>query len=174
MKIGRLNHIGIATPDIEATRDTYAALYGADAATPVKDFPKLGVKVCFVSIENTELELLQPLGPDSPVNKFLEKNPKGGQHHMCFEVDDIIARYSLEVVSPRQNPRQRKSLPKRRAEHQYLPRFDLLDVGKDERPELDGEIDKAGVQIVHIAAIRVATRGWVVTAALRRVAFAKR
>lgn len=91
MKIGRLNHIGIATPDIEATRDTYAALYGADAATPVKDFPKLGVKVCFVSVDNTELELLQPLGPESPVNKFLEKNPKGGQHHMCFEVDDIIA-----------------------------------------------------------------------------------
>ena len=67
-------------------------------------------------------------------------------------------------------------LQERRPEQQrqYLPRFDLLDVGKDERPELDGEIDKAGVQIVHIAAIRVATRGWVVTAALRRVAFAKR
>jgi len=91
MKIGRLNHIGIAVPDIEAARDQYATLYGAENATPVKDFPKLGVKVCFVTLENTELELLEPLGPESPVNKFLERNPKGGQHHVCFEVPDIIA-----------------------------------------------------------------------------------
>jgi methylmalonyl-CoA/ethylmalonyl-CoA epimerase len=91
MKIGRLNHIGIAVPDIEAARDQYATLYGAGNATPVKDFPKLGVKVCFVTLENTELELLEPLGPESPVNKFLERNPKGGQHHVCFEVPDIIA-----------------------------------------------------------------------------------
>ena len=90
MKVGRLNHIGIATPDIAATRDTYGALYGLDKVTEVKDFPKLGVKVCFVNTGNTELELLEPLGPESPVNKFLEKNPKGGQHHLCFEVADII------------------------------------------------------------------------------------
>jgi methylmalonyl-CoA/ethylmalonyl-CoA epimerase len=91
MKIGRLNHIGIATPDLAATRDTYAALYGLENATEIKDFPKLGVRVCFVNTGNTELELLEPLGPESPVNKFLEKNPKGGQHHLCFEVEDIIA-----------------------------------------------------------------------------------
>jgi len=91
MKVGRLNHIGIATPDIVATRDTYGALYGLDNVTDVVDFPKLGVRVCFVSTGNTELELLEPLGPESPVNNFLEKNPKGGQHHLCFEVADIIA-----------------------------------------------------------------------------------
>jgi methylmalonyl-CoA/ethylmalonyl-CoA epimerase len=91
MTVGRLNHIGIATPDIAATRETYAALYGLENATDIKDFPKLGVKVCFINTGNTELELLQPLGADSPVNKFLEKNPKGGQHHLCFEVPDIIA-----------------------------------------------------------------------------------
>ena len=91
MQVGRLNHIGIATQDIAATRDTYAALYGLEKATAIKDFPELGVKVCFINTGNTELELLEPLGPESPVNKFLEKNPKGGQHHLCFEVRDIIA-----------------------------------------------------------------------------------
>jgi methylmalonyl-CoA/ethylmalonyl-CoA epimerase len=90
MNVGRLNHIGIATPDITATRATYAELYGLENATEVRDFPKLGVKVCFVNTGNTELELLEPLGPESPVNKFLERNPKGGQHHLCFEVEDII------------------------------------------------------------------------------------
>ncbi|MEE2567546.1 methylmalonyl-CoA epimerase [Hyphobacterium marinum] len=90
MKIGRLNHVGIATPDIEATKAMYATLYGADRATETKDFPHLGVRVCFVSLENSELELLEPLGEASPVHKFLERNPKGGQHHVCFEVDDII------------------------------------------------------------------------------------
>jgi methylmalonyl-CoA/ethylmalonyl-CoA epimerase len=90
MNVGRLNHIGIATPDIAETRATYAALYGLENATDIRDFPKLGVKVCFVNTGNTELELLEPLGPESPVNKFLEKNPKGGQHHLCFEVEDIL------------------------------------------------------------------------------------
>ncbi|MCW5723746.1 MAG: methylmalonyl-CoA epimerase [Maricaulaceae bacterium] len=91
MKIGRLNHIGVATPDIEAAKATWAALYGADKATPVKDFPHLGVKVCFIDTGNTEIELIEPLGEGSPIRKFLENNPKGGQHHVCFEVDDIIA-----------------------------------------------------------------------------------
>ncbi|WP_421786722.1 methylmalonyl-CoA epimerase [Hyphobacterium sp.] len=91
MNVGRLNHIGIATPDIAATRDAYAALYGLEKATEIKEFPKLGVKVCFIDTGNTELELLEPLGAESPVNRFLEKNPKGGQHHLCFEVPDIIA-----------------------------------------------------------------------------------
>tara|TARA_R110002072_G_scaffold60107_2_gene152924 strand:- start:1461 stop:1883 length:423 start_codon:yes stop_codon:yes gene_type:complete len=90
MKIGRLNHIGIATPDIAATTAMYASLYGADSATPPRDFPQLGVRVVFVSIENTQLELIEPLGESSPIHKFLEKNPKGGQHHMCFEVPDIL------------------------------------------------------------------------------------
>ena len=93
---------------------------------------------------------------------------------MINEVDDIIARYPLEVVSPRQSPGQRKSLFKRRAERQYLPCFDVLDVRKDERPEVDGEIAKAGHQIVHDAAIRTATRDWVVMTAPRREAFVEK
>ena len=91
MKIGRLNHVGVAVPDIEAAKATYAELYGATEATETKDFPHLGVKVAFVHLENSEIELLSPLGDDSPVHKFLERNPKGGQHHLCFEVPDITA-----------------------------------------------------------------------------------
>lgn len=91
MKIGRLNHVGVATPDVEAAARVYADLYGASNATPAKEFPKLGVKVIFVSVPNMQIELIEPLGEDSPIHKFLEKNPKGGQHHMCFEVPDIIA-----------------------------------------------------------------------------------
>ena len=90
MKIGRLNHVGVAVPDIEAAKATYAELYGATNATETKDFPQLGVRVAFVSLENSEIELLEPLGDGSPVHKFLERNPKGGQHHLCFEVPDII------------------------------------------------------------------------------------
>jgi len=91
MKIGRLNHVGVAVPDIEAAKKTYADLYGATDATETRDFPHLGVKVAFVHLENSEIELLSPLGDDSPVHKFLERNPKGGQHHLCFEVPDIVA-----------------------------------------------------------------------------------
>lgn len=90
MKIGRLNHVGVAVPDIEAAKQTYAELYGATDATETKDFPQLGVRVAFVHLDNSEIELLSPLGDDSPVHKFLERNPKGGQHHLCFEVKDII------------------------------------------------------------------------------------
>ena len=91
MKIGRLNHVGVAVPDIEAAKKTYADLYGATDATETKDFPHLGVKVAFVHLDNSEIELLEPSGADSPVHKFLERNPKGGQHHLCFEVPDITA-----------------------------------------------------------------------------------
>jgi methylmalonyl-CoA/ethylmalonyl-CoA epimerase len=91
MKIGRLNHVGVATPDVEAAAKTYADLYGATEATPANEFPQLGVKVIFVSVPNMQIELIEPLGETSPIHKFLEKNPKGGQHHMCFEVPDILA-----------------------------------------------------------------------------------
>jgi methylmalonyl-CoA/ethylmalonyl-CoA epimerase len=90
MKIGRLNHVGVAVPDIEAAKQTYATLYGATDATEVKDFPHLGVRVAFVTLDNSQIELLEPLGDDSPVHKFLARNPKGGQHHLCFEVADIV------------------------------------------------------------------------------------
>ncbi len=91
MKIGRLNHVGVATPDVEAAARVYAELYGASDATPVKDFPHLGVKVIFVTLPNMQIELIEPSGAESPIHKFLEKNPKGGQHHMCFEAPDIVA-----------------------------------------------------------------------------------
>ncbi|WP_291842552.1 methylmalonyl-CoA epimerase [Maricaulis sp.] len=91
MKIGRLNHVGVAVPDIEAAKKTYADLYGADDATETRDFPHLGVKVAFVHLANSEIELIEPSGEASPLHKFLERNPKGGQHHICFEVADIIA-----------------------------------------------------------------------------------
>ncbi|WP_375285304.1 methylmalonyl-CoA epimerase [Marinicauda pacifica] len=91
MKIGRLNHVGVATPDVEAAARTYRELYGADEASDPIELPKLGVKVIFVRIPNMQIELIEPLGAASPIHKFLEKNPKGGQHHMCFEVPDIVA-----------------------------------------------------------------------------------
>ena len=91
MKIGRLNHVGVATPDVEAAAKVYAELYGATDATPARAFPRLGVKVVFVSASNMQIELIEPLGGASPIHKFLERNPKGGQHHMCFEVPDICA-----------------------------------------------------------------------------------
>ena len=78
-------------------------------------------------------------------------------------VGDIIARYSLEVESLLQSSEQGKSLLDRRAQRQYVMRFDLLDVGKDEHLELHGEVAKAGVSVKHLAAIRTVTRGWVVT-----------
>jgi len=91
MKIGRLNHVGVAAPDVEAAAKVYAELYGATEATPAKTFEHLGVTVIFVTLPNMQIELIEPAGADSPIHKFLEKNPKGGQHHMCFEVPDIIA-----------------------------------------------------------------------------------
>jgi hypothetical protein len=89
-------------------------------------------------------------------------------------VGDIIARYPLVVESPRQSPGPGKSLPKRRAQRQYLSRFDVLDVGKDDRPEIHGKSAKAVVQVDHLAPICTATRGWVVTTALGRLLFAER
>jgi len=91
MKIGRLNHVGVATPDVEAAAKVYAELYGATQRSEPLDLPHLGVKVVFVQLPNMEIELIEPSGDNSPMRKFLENNPKGGQHHMCFEVEDIIA-----------------------------------------------------------------------------------
>lgn len=91
MKLGRLNHVGVATPSIERSLETYRTLFGAEPSSPPFDLPAQGVRVCFVDAPNSQIELIQPLGPDSPVAKFIEKNPQGGQHHVCFEVDDIEA-----------------------------------------------------------------------------------
>jgi methylmalonyl-CoA/ethylmalonyl-CoA epimerase len=91
--IGRLNHIGIAVPSIAAAQATYRDLYGVAEAdmTPIRDMPQQGVKVAFVNLPNSQIELIEPLGAQSPIIKFLEKNPAGGQHHVCFEVADIAA-----------------------------------------------------------------------------------
>lgn len=91
MTIGRLNHIGIAVPSIEKTFETYKTLYGATEFIQPFDMPAQGVRVGFINLPNTQLEIIEPLGEKSPIINFLEKNPKGGQHHVCFEVPDIIA-----------------------------------------------------------------------------------
>ncbi len=89
--LGRLNHVGIACPDIDATIAMYATLFGAVVSTPPFDLPAQGVRVAFIDVANSQLELIEPLGDTSPIHGFLKKNPTGGQHHVCFEVADIIA-----------------------------------------------------------------------------------
>lgn len=88
--IGRLNHVAIAVPDLEAASAQYRDTLGADVGAP-QDEPDHGVTVVFITLPNTKIELLYPLGENSPIAGFLEKNPSGGIHHICYEVDDIIA-----------------------------------------------------------------------------------
>ena len=88
--IGRLNHVAIAVPDLEAASEQYRSALGAKVGAP-QDEPDHGVTVVFIELPNTKIELLYPLGEESPINGFLEKNPSGGIHHVCYEVDDIIA-----------------------------------------------------------------------------------
>lgn len=88
--VGRLNHIGIAVPSVTEAMEMYRTMYGATEFVEPFDMPAQGVKVAFVNLPNTQLELIEPLGEDSPINGFLAKNPKGGQHHVCFEVPDIV------------------------------------------------------------------------------------
>ena len=89
MLIGRLNHVGVATPSIAQSVALYRDLLGATRIHEPFDLPPQGVRVCFVDTPNSHIELLEPLGEDSPIAKFLAKNPAGGQHHICFEVPDI-------------------------------------------------------------------------------------
>ncbi|MEM8576405.1 MAG: methylmalonyl-CoA epimerase [Pseudomonadota bacterium] len=88
--IGRLNHVAIAVPDLEAASAQYRDALGAKV-NPPQDEPDHGVTVVFIELPNTKIELLYPLGDNSPIAGFLEKNPSGGIHHVCYEVDDIIA-----------------------------------------------------------------------------------
>ncbi len=88
--IGRLNHVAIAVPDLEAAAATYAGALGAKVSLPQAE-PDHGVTVVFVELPNTKIELLHPLGDKSPIQAFLDKNPSGGMHHVCYEVDDILA-----------------------------------------------------------------------------------
>jgi methylmalonyl-CoA/ethylmalonyl-CoA epimerase len=88
--IGRLNHVAIAVPDLEAAAEQYRGALGAQVGAP-QDEPDHGVTVIFIELPNTKIELLHPLGEDSPITGFLEKNPAGGIHHVCYEVEDIRA-----------------------------------------------------------------------------------
>jgi len=88
--IGRLNHVAIAVPDLKAAMVLYRDNLGADVGA-VQDLPEHGVSVVFVTLPNSKIELLHPLGEGSPIAGFLDKNPTGGIHHICFEVDDILA-----------------------------------------------------------------------------------
>lgn len=99
--IGRLNHVAIAVPDLAAAAATYANTLGAKVSQPV-DEPDHGVTVVFVELPNTKIELLHPLGDNSPIAKFLANNPSGGMHHVCYEVDDIlVARDKLKAQGAR-------------------------------------------------------------------------
>lgn len=95
MKLGRLNHVGVATPSIDASIAFYRDVMGASVITEPFDMAAQGVRVCFVETPGldgtagTQIELLEPLGENSPVNGFIARNPQGGQHHICFEVPDI-------------------------------------------------------------------------------------
>jgi methylmalonyl-CoA/ethylmalonyl-CoA epimerase len=86
--IGRLNHVAIAVRDIGAASELYRETLGADVSVP-EALEEHGVTVVFITLPNTKIELLEPLGADSPIAKFLEKNPDGGIHHVCYEVEDI-------------------------------------------------------------------------------------
>lgn len=88
--IGKLNHVAIAVPDLEAAAKRYRDVLGAKVSAP-KPMPGHGVTTVFVELPNTKIELISPLGEDSPIRKFLKRHPQGSIHHLCYEVDDIIA-----------------------------------------------------------------------------------
>ena len=88
--LGRVNHVAIAVPDLASAAESYRATLGATVTEP-QALPEHGVTVVFVTLPNTKVELLEPLGDQSPIAAFLEKNPAGGMHHICYEVADILA-----------------------------------------------------------------------------------
>jgi methylmalonyl-CoA/ethylmalonyl-CoA epimerase len=88
--LGRLNHVAIAVPDLNKGTEIYRSMLGATVSPPQAE-PAHGVTVVFVELPNTKIELLEPLGDNSPIRAFLEKNPSGGIHHVCYEVSDILA-----------------------------------------------------------------------------------
>lgn len=88
--IGKLNHVAIVVPDLEAAAGVYRDSLGAQVSEPVP-LPEHGVTTVFVSLPNTKIELLQPFGTESPIARYLERNPDGGMHHVCYEVDDIVS-----------------------------------------------------------------------------------
>ena len=99
--IGRLNHVAIAVKDLAAATATYRDVLGAEVSAPLPQ-PDHGVTVVFITLPNTKIELLEPLGENSPIAKFLERNSDGGIHHICYEVDDVrMARDTLKAGGAR-------------------------------------------------------------------------
>ncbi len=96
--IGKLNHVAIVAPDLEAAAEIYRGTLGATVSEPV-DLPEHGVTTIFVELSNTKIELLHPLGENSPIEKFLRKNSDGGIHHVCYEVNDIQAASEKLIAS---------------------------------------------------------------------------
>ena len=88
--IGKLNHVGVATPSIEQSWILYRDVLGATSISERRALPEQGVWVSFVDLPNAQIELIEPLGDNSPIHAFLARNPRGGQHHVCFEVADIL------------------------------------------------------------------------------------
>jgi methylmalonyl-CoA/ethylmalonyl-CoA epimerase len=102
MKLGRLNHVGVATPDIAAAIRFWRETMGAVQVGEPFAMPEQGVTVCFIDTPSSQIELLEPLGESSPIAAFLERNPLGGQHHLAFEVPDIAAaRTAFEAMGKR-------------------------------------------------------------------------
>ncbi|MDB2590747.1 methylmalonyl-CoA epimerase [bacterium] len=96
--IGRLNHIAIAVPDIDKASNAWEKALGAKISSP-QILPEHGVKVVFIEAPNTKVELLEPLDQSSPISKFLLKNPNGGMHHICYEVEDILTASKKLILS---------------------------------------------------------------------------
>lgn len=100
--IGKLNHVGVATPSIEDSVKLYRDMLGATEIGEKFSMPEQGVWVCFVTLPNSQIELIEPYGEASPIHNFLKTNPAGGQHHICFEVEDIlIARDDMKAKGAR-------------------------------------------------------------------------
>ena len=100
--IGNINHVGVATPSIDDSVKMYRDVLGATSIGEKFSMPEQGVWVCFVNLPNSQIELIEPYGEDSPIHNFLKTNPAGGQHHVCFEVDDILeARDEMQAKGAR-------------------------------------------------------------------------
>ncbi len=107
-KLGALNHVGVAVPCIKAAVAHYRDVLGVDDITAAKALPEQGVRFCFVNLPSGQIELIEPYGDSSPIEKFLERNPKGGQHHVCFETPDIhiaVEQLALRGVRVLNTPR---------------------------------------------------------------------
>lgn len=96
--IGRLNHVAIVVPDLGAAAALYSTKFGADVSSPV-DLPAHGVSLVFVQLPNSKIELMTPLGTASPVRAFLDRNPAGGLHHVCYEVEDLRAARDMLIAT---------------------------------------------------------------------------